>query len=59
MVRPSISTSSLLPIALLKPRELIAYELELVRATWRFGARRNASGSVRAPERRMSSLVMT
>jgi hypothetical protein len=43
----------------LKPRAEISYCCELRRATSRLGARRSASGSVTAPERRMSSLRMT
>ena len=59
--RPSISTSSLLAIALgwLKPRALIAYELALMRATSTLGASLKASGRRVAPERRMSSPVIT
>src|SRR2546427_13202015 len=54
-------TSSLLAIPLdwLKPRALIAYELELMRATSRLGASLSASGRRVAPERRMSSPVIT
>src|SRR5712692_10519295 len=37
----------------------MAHELELIRATSRFEARRKASGRLEAPERRMSSPVMT
>jgi hypothetical protein len=58
-VRPSISTSSLLPSELLKPRALMAQALALTRATNRLGARRRASGRLAAPERRISALVMT
>jgi hypothetical protein len=58
-VRPSIITSSLLASVLLKPRAVMAYWLASARATWRLGARRSTSGRLVAPERRMSSLVMT
>ena len=58
-VRPSISTSSLLASTLLKPRALIAYWFVSARATFRFGASRSASGRLVAPERRMSSALMT
>src|SRR6266571_4945414 len=57
--RPSISTKSLLSMVLLKPRALIAYELALERATSRLGASRRASERRVAPERRMSSPVIT
>jgi hypothetical protein len=40
-------------------RAEIAYCVESMRATCRFGARRSASGRLVTPERRMSSLVMT
>jgi hypothetical protein len=43
----------------LKPRALMAQPLALARATCRLGARRKASGRLVAPERRMSSPVMT
>src|SRR6266852_6618095 len=52
-------TSSLLAIVLLKPRALIAYELALERATSRLGASLRASARRVAPERRMSSPVIT
>ena len=58
-VRPSIRTSILLARTLLNPRALIAYWLLSARATWRFGARRRASGMLVAPERRMSSALIT
>jgi len=58
-VRPSISTSSLLASTLLKPRAEIAYWLLSARATVRLGARRSTSGKLVAPERRMSSPVIT
>ena len=37
----------------------MAHWLELTFATWRFDASRNASGRVVAPERRISSAVIT
>src|SRR5438067_4556953 len=46
-------------MALLKPRALIAYCVASMRATSRLGARRRASGSEVAAERRMSSPVIT
>jgi hypothetical protein len=58
-VRPSMRTSSLLPTALLKPRALMAYCAGSMRATFRLAASRRASGNVVAPERRMSSWVIT
>jgi len=58
-VRPSISTSSLLAVVLLKPRALMAHWRESTCATWRLLASRNASGRLEAPERRMSSCVIT
>ncbi|MCE3272869.1 MAG: hypothetical protein K0S57_3266 [Ramlibacter sp.] len=58
-MRPSISTSSLLPMASLKPRALMAYWPELRRATCRLGASRRASGRLVALERRMSSPLIT
>jgi hypothetical protein len=57
--RPSISTSSLLDALPANPRALMAYALALACATCRFGASRSASGRLLAPERRMSSAVMT
>src|SRR5437899_12317180 len=54
-----MKTSSLLAMVLLKPRALMAYELALTRATSRLGASLSASGRRLAPERRMSSLVIT
>ncbi len=59
MLRPSISTSSLLEKRLLKPRMLTAQRLFAKRATLTPGARRRASGMLVAPERSMSSRVMT
>lgn len=47
------------PAVVPKPRAEIAWLLEVTRATCRLGARRSASGSVCAPDRRMSSFVMT
>src|SRR5260370_12557913 len=44
---------------LVKPRMPIAHWLELMRATWTPGTRRRASGMLVAPERLMSSAVMT
>jgi len=49
----------LVAVVLLKPRAEIAYWLESTRATSKFGASRSASGRLVAPERRISSLVMT
>ena len=46
-------------MALLNPRALMAYDAAPTRATCRLGARRRASGRVRAPERRRSPLVIT
>src|SRR5665213_2956212 len=46
-------------MALLKPRALMAYWPVSTRATWRLGARRSTSGRLLAPERRMSSAVIT
>src|SRR2546422_4948629 len=54
-----MSTSSLLAVVLLNPRALIAHWRESTCATSRFEAKRNASGSLVAPERRMSSWVIT
>ena len=58
-VRPSIITSSLLASAVLKPRALIPQSWAFFWATSRLSARRSASGILVAPERRMSSRVMT
>src|SRR3989440_967020 len=58
-VRPSISTRSLLAVVLLNPRALMAHWRESTCATWRLVARRRTSGRLEAPERRMSSCVMT
>ncbi len=52
-------TSSLLARSVLKPRELIAQPEEPRCATCRLSARRKASGRVVAPERRISSCVIT
>src|SRR5947209_8195416 len=52
-------TSSLLAMVVLKPRALMAYEVALTRGTSRLGASRSASGRRVAPERRMSSRVIT
>src|SRR6266581_1010898 len=46
-------------MVLLNPRALIAYELALARATSRLGASLSASGRRVAPERRISSPVIT
>ncbi len=59
MLRPSISTSSLLAVVVLKPRALIAQVLPSDWATWRPVAIRRASGRLLAPERRTSSPVIT
>src|SRR5438093_12903902 len=58
-MRPSIKTSSLLDVVLLKPRAEMAHCRESICATSRFSARRSASGRLDAPDRRMSSSVMT
>src|SRR5438093_913723 len=58
-VRPSISTRSLLAVVPLKPRALMAHWRESICATCRFAARRSASARLAAPERRMSSCVIT
>src|SRR5207247_1030295 len=50
--------SILFAAVLVTPRAVMLYALELAWATRRFGARRRASGSVVAPDRRMSSDVM-
>src|SRR6266508_2320215 len=54
-----MSTSSLLAVVPLNPRALIAHWRESTCATCRLVARRNASGRLDAPERRMSSRVIT
>src|SRR5947209_2878830 len=59
MVRPSISTWSLLDAVVLKPRAAIAQVWPSARATSRPVARRSASGSEVTPARRMSSPVTT
>jgi hypothetical protein len=59
IVRPSISTSSLPPNRLLNPRTATAHLFELICATCMPGTRRNSSGTVVKPDRRMSSCVMT
>jgi hypothetical protein len=58
-VLPSIITSSLFASSVLNPRALIAQSCEFLRATSRLLASRSASGMLVAPERRMSSPVMT
>ena len=58
-MRPSISTSILLAVVLVNPRALMAHWLVSTWATCRFDASRNASGRLVAPERRISSCVMT
>ena len=58
-VRPSISTSSLFARPLLKPRALMAHWLASSWSTSRLVASRRASGRRVAPERRISSRVMT
>src|ERR1043166_4091897 len=58
-VRPSIKTNILLAVVLLKPRPLIAHELESTWATCRLDASRKASPIVVAPDFRRSALVIT
>src|SRR6267142_789508 len=58
-LRPSISTSSLLSNRPLNPRDAIAHLFESMRATSNPGASLNASGMLLAPERRISSCVIT
>ncbi len=52
-------TSSLLAKRPLNPRELMAHLFSSMRATCKPGTIRNASGMLVAPERRMSSCVIT
>ena|SRR2546427_6872074 len=59
MLRPSCNTSNLLAKTSLKPRALTAHWLESSRAASIPGTSRRASGMLKAPERRMSSSVMT
>src|SRR2546429_2803729 len=54
-----MSTSSLLAAVPLNPRALMAHWRESICATCRFAARRSASARLEAPERRMSSWVIT
>src|SRR5256884_713471 len=54
-----MSTSSLLAVVLLNPRALMAHWRESICATCRLLARRSASARLAAPERRMSSCVIT
>src|SRR5256885_11513402 len=54
-----MSTNSLLAVVPLKPRALMAHWRESICATCRFAARRSASARLAAPERRMSSCVIT
>src|SRR5256712_10964290 len=54
-----MSTSSLLAAVPLNPRALMAHWRESIWATCRFAARRSASARLAAPERRMSSCVIT
>src|SRR5437879_2923120 len=56
MLRVSLSTSSFAELTPLKPRELTTQESAVSFATCSPGTNRSASGSVVAPERRMSSL---
>src|SRR5467141_1445355 len=56
---PSMRTSSLLSKRPLNPREPIAHLFSSMRATSRPGTRRSASGMLVAPDRRMSSCVIT
>ena len=58
-VRPSICTSCLPTNRSLNPRELTAHLFASIRATSMPGTRRNNSGIVVAPERRIISGVMT
>lgn len=53
----SLNTSSFSELTLLKPRAATTHELELRRATWSPGTSLNASGTIVAPERLMSSPV--
>src|SRR5207237_14591 len=54
-----MSTSGLLAAGPLNPRALMAHWRESICATCRFAARRSASARLEAPERRMSSWVIT
>src|SRR5438876_7342623 len=54
-----MSTRSLLAVVLLKPRAPMAHWRESTCATCKLVARRRASGRLDAPERRMSSCVIT
>jgi hypothetical protein len=54
-----MSTNSLEAAGPLKPRAVIAKELDVICATWRFGANRKMSGKLHAPELKISSRVMT
>jgi len=58
-VRPSISTSSLLAVPIVKPRALMLQFRAPDRATSRLSASRMASAIDVTPERRMSSWRMT
>ena len=58
-LRPSIRTSTLLAYTLLNPRMLMAQLLWSIRATFTPGAIRRRSGILVAPERRMSSWLIT
>jgi hypothetical protein len=54
-----MSTSILSAVPASPPRALAMYWLASPRTTMRFGARRSASATEVAPERRMSSAVIT
>ena len=54
-----MSTNSLEAAGPLKPRAVMAKVLAVICANCRLGARRSMSGMLVAPERRMSSRVMT
>ncbi len=58
-VRPSISTSTLFEYRALNPRTLIAHALASICSTLTPGAMRSRSGMLVAPERRMSSELIT
>ena len=59
MLRPSTKTSNLLEKRSKKPRELTAQLSREIWATFSPGTMRNASGIDSAPERRISSAVIT
>ena len=57
--RPSINTRTLSANTSLKPRMLMAQVLVLIWATFKPGTMRKTSGILVAPDRRMSSCVIT